>query len=68
MVKINYIECLLKSTKIEELVNKVAHYKICCTVDLKSAHYQVPISEKDKIYTASKHMASYTNSAGYRFE
>ena len=37
--------------KIKELVNKVAQYKICSIVYLKSAYHQVPISEKDKIYT-----------------
>lgn len=37
--------------KIKELVNKVAQYKVYCTIDLKSAYHQVPISDKDKIYT-----------------
>ena len=37
---------------IDELVNKVAQYKILSTVDLKSTYYQVPIFEKAKIYTA----------------
>ena len=38
--------------KIKELVNKVAQYKMCSIVDLKSAYHQIPISKKDKIYTA----------------
>ena len=38
--------------KIEELVNKVAQYKIYNTVDMKSAYRQISISDKDKLYTA----------------
>ena len=49
--------------KIEELVNKVALYKIYCTVDVKSAYHQVPVSEKDKIDTALE-----IYSAGYHLE
>ena len=30
----------------------MTQYKIYCTVDLKFAYHQLPISEKDKIYTA----------------
>ena len=38
--------------KIEEMVNKIAQYKVFSTIDLRSAYYQIPLSEKDKIYTA----------------
>lgn len=38
--------------KIKELVSKVAQYKIYSTIDLKSTYHQVPIFDKDKIYTA----------------
>ena len=38
--------------KIEEMVNKIAQYKVFSTIDLRSAYYQIPLSEKDKIYNA----------------
>ena len=38
--------------KIEEMVNKIAQYKVFSTIDLRSAYYQIPLSGKDKIYTA----------------
>ena len=38
--------------KIDEMLNKIAHYKVFSTIDLHCAYYQIPLSEKDKIYTA----------------
>lgn len=37
---------------IETVVSKVSKYKIFSQIDLKSAYHQVPILEKEKIYTA----------------
>ena len=38
--------------KIDEMVNTIAKYKYYSTIDLLSAYYQIPLSEKDKPYTA----------------
>ena len=38
--------------RIDETVNAIAQYKVFSTIDLKSAYHQIPISEKDKQYTA----------------
>ena len=38
--------------RIDDLVNKIAQYKVFSTVDLKSAYHQVPISVEDAPYTA----------------
>lgn len=37
--------------RIDELVNKMAQYKVFSTVDLKSAYHQIPLKESDKPYT-----------------
>ena len=37
---------------IDNLVNKMAKYRVFSTIDLKSAYHQIPIEESDKIYTA----------------
>ena len=34
------------------MVHKIALYKVFSTIDLRSAYYQIPMYEKDKIYTA----------------
>ena len=36
--------------KIDELVNKIAQYQVCSTIDLRSAYHQVPISSSGKLY------------------
>ena len=59
-IVVNYSETINKYTqldayplpKIEEMVNKIAQYKVFSTIDLRSAYYQIPLSEKDKIYNA----------------
>ena len=38
--------------RIDEMVNKLAQYKVFSTYDLKSAYHQIPIQEADKKYTA----------------
>ena len=38
--------------KIDELVNKMATYRVYSTIDLKSAYHQIPIDESDRTYTA----------------
>ena len=38
--------------KIDKLVNDIAKYKIYSTIDLRSAYYQIPLSENDSPYTA----------------
>ena len=38
--------------RMEDLVNKLAGYKLYATYDLKSAYHQIPISESDIPYTA----------------
>ena len=40
--------------KIDEMVYEIAQYKVFSTIDLRSAYYQIPLSEKDRIYTAFK--------------
>ena len=35
--------------KIDELVNKIAQYQVCSTIDLRRAYHQVPISSSDKL-------------------
>lgn len=37
---------------INEIVSKVASYKVFSTIDLQSAYHQVPIPEKERPYTA----------------
>ena len=39
-------------TCINDLVNKLANYKVFSTFDLKSACYQTAIEESEKLYTA----------------
>ncbi|XP_012562704.1 uncharacterized protein LOC101238699 [Hydra vulgaris] len=38
--------------KIETIVNIISKYKIYSTLDLRSAYYQIPLSKKDRPYTA----------------
>ncbi|XP_054259721.1 uncharacterized protein LOC128984427 [Macrosteles quadrilineatus] len=38
--------------RIDDIVNKVASYKVYSSIDLKSAYHQIPITENDKPYTA----------------
>ena len=38
--------------RIDEFVNKIAQYKVFSSIDLKSAYYQVPLKDSDKLYTA----------------
>ncbi|QQP40012.1 Uncharacterized protein FKW44_013906, partial [Caligus rogercresseyi] len=38
--------------RIDDMVNKLAKFKVYSTFDLKSAYYQIPIKESDKKYTA----------------
>jgi hypothetical protein len=37
---------------INEIISKVAGYKVFSTIDLKSAYHQIPIPKKDRPYTA----------------
>ncbi|KAA3671022.1 uncharacterized protein DEA37_0003302, partial [Paragonimus westermani] len=39
-------------TRIDELVEKISHYEIYTTLDLQSAHHQVPFREDEKLNTA----------------
>lgn len=38
--------------RIDEIVNRVANYRVFSTIDLKSAYHQVPIREEDRVFTA----------------
>ena len=38
--------------KTDTLINDLAKYTVFCTFDLRSANHQIPIAEKDRIYTA----------------
>ena len=38
--------------KIDTLINDLAKYTVFSTFDLRSAYHQIPIAEKDRIYTA----------------
>ena len=38
--------------RIDELVHKMAKYRVFSKLDLKSAYYQVPLKESEKLYTA----------------
>ena len=37
---------------LNEMINKIAHYKYYSTFDLKAAYHQVPIKESERKYTA----------------
>ena len=37
---------------IIDLVNKIAQYQVLRTIDLRSAHYQIPLKDDDKPYSA----------------
>jgi hypothetical protein len=39
-------------TRIDELVNQIAQYRVFSTIDLRSAYHQVPLNDEDKPYTA----------------
>ena len=38
--------------RINDMVNKIAQYRVFSTIDLRSAYHQVPLKDKDKPYTA----------------
>ena len=38
--------------QIDELVNRIAQYRVFSTIDLRSAYHQVPFKDEDKPYTA----------------
>ena len=38
--------------RIDEFVNNIAQYQIFSSIDLKSAYHQIPLKDRDKIYTA----------------
>ena len=38
--------------RMDDIVNKLAGYRVFTMVDLKSAYHQIPIKESDKAYTA----------------
>ena len=38
--------------RIDETVNRIAQYRVFSTIDLKSAYHQVPLQDKDRLYTA----------------
>lgn len=38
--------------RIDDIVNKVASYKVYSSIDLKSAYHQIPIKESEKQFTA----------------
>ena len=38
--------------RIDDQINEISKYKYFGTIDLKSAYYQIPISETDRPYTA----------------
>ena len=40
------------SPNINELVNKIAQFRVFSTVDLKSAYHQIPLKPEDRKYTA----------------
>lgn len=49
--KFTYLDAY-PSPKIEDLVHKIASYKVFSTIDLKSAYHCVPLHKDDKIFTA----------------
>lgn len=38
--------------RIDDLVNKIAQYKVFSSIDLKSAYHQIPLKDADKPFTA----------------
>ena len=38
--------------RINDMVNKIAQYRVFSTIDLRSAYHQVPLKDEDKPYTA----------------
>ena len=48
--------------RIDDTINQIAQYTVFSTVDLKSAHHQVPIKEEEEKYTAFE-----ANSRLYQF-
>ena len=57
---VDYSETINKFTELDayplprigEQVNEISKYKYYSTIDLKSAYYQIPIPEGDRLYTA----------------
>ena len=37
---------------MDDLINKIAQFKVFMSVDLKSAYRQIPLRAKDRLYTA----------------
>ena len=38
--------------RIDDMVNKIAQYRVFSSIDLRSADHQLPIKDEDKPYTA----------------
>ena len=51
--------------RIDDLINRLASYKVFSTFDLKSAYHQIPIDESDKPYTLLKLVASCGNQTAF---
>lgn len=47
--------------RIDEIVNSIAKYQIYNTVDLRSAYYQIPLSNKIKFLLHLKQEAIHKN-------
>ena len=41
-------------TKIDEMTNQIAQYRVFSTIDLKNAYHQVLLRKEDKKFTAFK--------------
>ena len=48
-------------SRIDDMINNLAHYKVFSTFDLRNAYHQVPIVKDDRKYKALKPMAAYIN-------
>ena len=38
--------------RVDDMVNKIAQYRVFSTIDIHSAYHQVPIKDQDKPYAA----------------
>ena len=45
--------------RLDEQINKIARGKVFSTLDLKSVYYQIPLSDKDKPFTANGKLYQY---------